>query len=474
MPPPSSFPYHRAQSALTFPRDEGWHQFFAHPRLPRRVANPSLEQMEWVYLNAHMREVGGLGRSFVVFAAYFTQHLRFLVVRAWDSTDRYIGSWTGSAWGLLRASPDHLDLSFHHLGGADRWESVRKIDDTLDPFHTHLVARDDAARFNVELDLRSTKAPYEAGGVGHLPFGARGAFNYYSLTRLDAEGQLELTTPGGSVESVSVKGIGWFDHQWGPFFVTPFRVPGLEEYEWMSIQLDSGDELLLTTVWDKHDATPDREAYGGAGLIRADGTFDRLVGAHRWQRTRFWRSPEQGNVYAAGWRFEAPEWDTSLTITPRHGDQLTPIVDRVAPGPIGALAGLVLGSAPNYLGEFWEGSCAVTGTFAGAPAKGVAFAELIKRYADPHVTLTISRNDPGLAVIAIHADRWDPQAPLTYRAAVERPDGTVLRTLPSLGLPVIVLDDGSLPRHERLIVRAIAESCDGTLRGVETIPIELA
>ena len=96
---PTSFPYHRAGSALTFPRDEGWHRLV--PLLG--VANPSLGEMEWVYLNAHLDEVGGLGRHFVVFAAYFTQALRFLVVRAWDAQGQPAGTWTGTAWSMAES-----------------------------------------------------------------------------------------------------------------------------------------------------------------------------------------------------------------------------------------------------------------------------------------------------------------------------------------------------------------------------------
>ncbi len=468
MPAPTTFPWHRPGSALTFPRDEGWHRLLAF-----HAANPSLSEMEWVYLNAHLDEVGGAGRHFVVFAAYFTQHLRFLVVRAWDAGWAPLGTWTGSAWGLLFASPAGLDLTFKHLGGTDAWTTLLHPDGTPRPFCSHLVARDDAARFTVDLELVTQKPPYEAGGVGHLPFGAHGEFDYYSLTRLDAEGHLSLTQPSGAVEPVHVKGLGWYDHQWGPFFVTPFRVPGLEQYEWMSVQLDSGDELLLTTVWAADDDTPSRPSHGGAGWVRPDGTSDRLVSADLWKRTRFWRSPEQGFVYSAGWTFDAPAWNAQLVITPRQLDQLTPIVDPPLPGPLGSLVAPLLGGAPNYLGEFWEGACEVHGTFNGAPATGKAFGELIKRYEDPELELTLVRNQPNLCVVSWRVTNPDEQVPLSYRAYVER-EGVVLRTIPSLDLPVLVLDDGALPRGVPLLVHVVAHSVDGTLKGEGRKQVTLA
>jgi hypothetical protein len=306
-PPWNVFPYHRPGSALVFPRDEGWHQL--HP-LTGRIAVPTQTEMEWVYVNAHVREVGGAGRTFVVFAAYFTQHLRFLVVRAFDAQDRYLFGCSGTTLGVLTTAPDWLDLSFSHPGGNDEWSSALDASGAPIPFRSRLSAVDDAGKFSIDLELESTKRPYEAGGTGYLPFGKKGWFYYYSLTRLRVEGTLRVPDGNGGLETVAVEGIGWYDHQWGPFVVTPFRVKDREQYEWMSIQLDSGDEILLTTVWEPSGESPSLPAYGGAGLIRSDGTFGSLIGSERWKRTKFWRSPVQHATYAAEWRFEAPEWQT--------------------------------------------------------------------------------------------------------------------------------------------------------------------
>ena len=466
-PPWDVWPYHRPESAVTFPRDEGWHRL-----LPGRIANPSLSDMEWVYLNAHVQEQGGAGRRFSVFAAYFTQGLRFLVVRAFDASDRFLAEWTGTAWGLLRASPERLDLTFKHGGGTDAWANRKAGSGSWIPFASDLDATDDAGHFAVKLALTNLKRPYEAGGKGYLPFGRKGAFYYYSLTRLDVLGTLELEKPGGGRESVSVRGVGWYDHQWGPFYVTPIRNRNLEQYEWMSIQLDSGDEILLTTVWEANGSTPSLPAYGGAGLHRADGTFDKLVGADRWKRTKFWRSPKQHAVYAAGWTFRADEWKTLLTMTPRYHDQLTPLVDAPPPNLLGTVSTLFEGWA-NWLGEFWEGTCRVTGTFDGKPASGYAFAELVKRYEDPVFDIRVPRNDPDLTVLEWRVENPDEQVPLTFRFFLERDDGTPLLDRDGLDIPVMVLDDPTLPKNTPLIARVVAKSADGALSGVASTDVQL-
>jgi hypothetical protein len=440
--------------------------------MPLGVANPSLKHMEWVYLNAHVDEIDGEGRRFVVFAAYFTQHFRFLVVRGWDAAGRSLGTWTGSTRGILTASTERLDMTFRHLGGRDHWRGLLDAAGAPAPFSSKLVARAAEPDFSVDLELRAEKPPYEAGGVGFLPFAHRGSFNYYSVSRLDVGGALSLTV-GGAVESVPVRGLGWLDHQWGRFVVTPFRLPFFEQYEWMSIQLDSGDDFLLTTVWDPSNRTPSREAFGGAGWIRPDGSSEHLAEQGLWKRTGFWRSPSQGAVYSSGWTFEAPSWDVRLSIKPRQLDPVTRIVDTRGRGLFGGLARRVLSGAFNTLGEFWEGSCAVEGTVRGVEVRGTAFAELIKRYEAPQFELSLVRRERGLTVIGWRVSNWDPAAPLTYRAYLERPDGTVLRRWPTLELPVLVLDDPALPAGEPLLARVVAHTQDGTLSSTRTLALTL-
>ncbi len=55
--------------------------------------------------------------------------------------------------------------------------------------------------------------------------------------------------------------------------------------------------------------------------------------------------------------------------------------------------------------------------------------------------------------------------PLRYRFLLERQSGEVLMRRDGLDVSVMVVDEGAMPRGERLRARVIATSVDGTLRG---------
>ncbi len=132
-------------------------------------------------------------------------------------------------------------------------------------------------------------------------------------------------------------------------------------------------------------------------------------------------------------------------------------------------------SAPETLQvfEIWEGSCRVEGTFEGRPVKGFAFAELVKRYPSPKVTLRVAREEIGFTVLAWRVEGWDPECPLRYRVMVESPDGRVLWVKAGLDVAVCVLDDPKIPRGADLVVRVVAASDDGVVRGETTEAIVL-
>ncbi len=412
--------------------------------------------MEWMYTNVHL--VDEAGNNVVLFFAYFTQGLRLATVRRFDAQWQLLDEHTGTTFGLLRASAQRHDISFLHPHGRDRWASIGA------PHASRLEAV--GPGFRVDVELHPTKAPYHAGDYGFLPFAERGWFYYYSLTRMVATGTLAIGTRAPT--QLSTRGHAWVDHQWGPFYVTPFRNPrAREQYEWFSLQLSDGSDVILTSVWTPDGQLPSRDAYGGAGLVRADGSTSRLVGSHRLRRTAFHRDPGTGAVYSSGWRFVAPEWDCDLTIRPRHQDQMTPVGGAAPRGSWWAAFNHLV-PLVNQWGAFWEGTCEVVGRCQGRAVRGDGFAELIKRYRAPHVVTEppVIRSEGGVTVVVLRwrVLDWDPGVELHYRVRVHDTRGGVVARADELGITVFCFRwEGD--RDERLAARIEAHSVDHVLRG---------
>lgn len=421
---------------------------------PLGIANPNLNNMEWLYTNLHLTDEQG--NHIVVFVAYFTQGLRLATVRRFDPDCHSLDEHQGTALGLLRPDSSKLDLRFKHLHGNDHWYAL----DT--PHSSRLKVQ--GADFSLDLEMRTSRPPYAAGDTGYMPFSSDGWFYYYSLTRLEVTGTITFGKAAPSVTPVS--GLGWIDHQWGPFFVTPARFPRrYEQYEWFSIQLEDGNDFLLTTVWTVDGQLPDREAYGGAGWVRPDGSSEHSVGSQTLKRTHFSRDPKTGVVHAAGWRFVSKEWDVDLTIRPRSPNQMASFAPQL-PNQKRFAGFKMLGPLTDWLASFWEGTCSVEGHVGGKAVRGHCFAELIKRYDQPKVlfesTLLRKEVSPPIAVVRWRVEPWDPAAPLLCRVQVYDAAGHCIAQGDDLDVSVFCFRPESPGLHEIIVE---AHSVDHTLRG---------
>jgi predicted secreted hydrolase len=453
-PSPSAEP-----NALNFPRDEGWHSFLPFGR----VASPRMDFMEWYYINAHL--VGRDGHRYVAMVAYFAQALRLMSLTRFEPDGHTLThQHSEPAIGLLRAHRDRHDMSFRHPGGEDRWHRVGNTHAGQRGHATLLRASAGLDRMALTLEQRSEKPTYAAGNRGYMPFADNGWFHYYSMTRLSVRGKVTFIDDGKTRED-EVIGVGWFDHQWGPFYVTPLRNPGFyETYEWHGLQLSDGSDLLLTSVWDRNGHSLPRDSYGGAGWIRPDGTSTHHVGSHHIRRLGFHRDPGTGAIYSAGWRLDVPEWRCELRIHPRVPNQMV----MLAPSPPPRFDNRLtrgLQSLTNFAGSFWEGSCTVEGWLDGVHVTGHAFSELIKRYEHPKVVFEkLSFEHDGRVTLRWRVTNPDPNAELFYRIRVLAEDDTVLFEIDDIDVSVQVLPAEPL-RGRRCRAIIVAHSQDWVLKG---------
>jgi predicted secreted hydrolase len=208
-----------------------------------------------------------------------------------------------------------------------------------------LTASDSDCR--VELRLTSDKPPVIHGENGISQKGSsRGyASHYYSLTRLNTSGALTLQG-----EKFAVSGTSWMDHEFGTHFLDSAQVG----WDWFSIQLEDGRELMLLQI-RRRDGTVDPHSNGT--LVDANGhtthiSSDELV----LKPGSIWRSDASGASYPTSWFVELPHYGLLLNIHAAMSNQEF----------------LTEGAGAPY----WEGAVDIKGSSNGSEARGQGYLEM--------------------------------------------------------------------------------------------------
>jgi predicted secreted hydrolase len=205
-----------------------------------------------------------------------------------------------------------------------------------------LAAKQD--EITLDIILKDLKDPILHGDQGYSQKGPEegDASHYYSQTRLESSGNLQ--TPQGSFR---VSGLSWKDHE----FSTSALSAGQVGWDWFSIQLDDGNELMVFQIrQDNGNIDP----FSSGTWISPNGEVIPL------ERKDFdiqvedtWASPNSGAKYPSQWTINIPMLDSSLAITPLLADQ-----------------------EMNVSYDYWEGRVEVGGTVRGASILGIGYVEL--------------------------------------------------------------------------------------------------
>jgi predicted secreted hydrolase len=199
--------------------------------------------------------------------------------------------------------------------------------------------------YSVELQAFSPKPAVLHQGSGLVDFGRAGKSYYYSRTRLITAGVLTI-----GEERRNVTGIAWMDHQWGDFSTAPVG------WDWMSLQLEDGSDLMISMVWDSTSRQP-INSYGT--YVPADGQPTNIAGDDiSLNATGEWTSGVTGTTYPMGWELAVASLDLELTLTPVLLDSEFQGSKFVPPA-------------------YWEGAVSVDGTLGGNEARGRGFVELV-------------------------------------------------------------------------------------------------
>lgn len=307
--------------AFVFPRDHGPHPDF---------------RTEWWYVTGNLESAAGrrFGFQFTLFRNALTPD-PLESSNPWASRQMYMGHFTVTD---VQTARFHAFERFTRAGGglagsrADEvapfevWLDDWRIDGPPDPAQSWPM-RLRAADSGLSLDLALTplKPIVLQGDRGLSQKGPEpgNASFYYSFTRLEATGRVVLDG-----DSIDVTGLSWLDREWS----TSALSEGQVGWDWFSLQLDDGSELMLYDL-RRADGTPSAESEGVR--VSADGEVTRLAGTdYTLTPTDTWTSPIDGAVYPSGWRIDIPRLELELEVEPVLRDQELDVTVRYWEGAV--------------------------------------------------------------------------------------------------------------------------------------------
>ncbi|MGC8485501.1 MAG: lipocalin-like domain-containing protein [Candidatus Baltobacteraceae bacterium] len=296
----------RAPYRFAFPRDH-----FAHDNY----------RTEWWYFTGHLRAVDGRRYGFEL--TFFRFGLRPHPYRVKPGRSAWHGAQLYSAHLAItdidgkhfyyaeRSARDALGMGFASrrrlLVRVNGW-SLRGTS-AIEPTMELRAANGGNA---IDLRVVPEKMPVVEGpgGISRKGPCASCASHYYSFTRLRASGTLRV---GGRTERVG--GIAWMDHEYGSDELSVGQVG----WDWFSIQLHDGRELMLYRLRERDGATTPQSS---GTLVSRSGrpTYLPLRDFHI-TPTGYWRSPHTHVRYPSGWVVRVAGIAAPLRLIPVLKDQ---------------------------------------------------------------------------------------------------------------------------------------------------------
>jgi predicted secreted hydrolase len=319
--------------ALTFPKDHG-----SHPA----------QKIEWWYFTGNLQSSDG---------HLFGYQLTFFRIgtdpqptnpSAWTVRDLHMAHFAISDLSggkyfhqqrLNRAGPGLCGADLERLAVWNGpWRAEMK-----DAGQITLQASDPVFEMNITLTVSQPPVLHGDQGYSRKGVTAGNASIYYSLTRLGSSGTLRI---GG--QKFEVTGQSWMDHEFGSSFLEP----GQMGWDWFSLQLDDGSDLMLFQI---------RQALGAPAmsgtLVKPDGTVEVLTGDHfKLGHSDPWKSPATGAQYPLKWTISLPQHHLELKVS-------TPLSDQEMISPK---------AGPSY----WEGAVVAEGVQNGQPIRGRGYLEM--------------------------------------------------------------------------------------------------
>jgi predicted secreted hydrolase len=199
-----------------------------------------------------------------------------------------------------------------------------------------LEATAEEFRFNLRLEPAKPPLIHGEKGVSQKAEGAGKASHYVSFSRLLAVGDVQVEGA-----RYTVTGLAWMDHEWFTHQLDPSQVG----WDWFSIQLDDGRDLMLFQLRTRAGSI---DPHSSGTYVDTRGVAHHLTTRDfSLQPERYWVSPKTKARYPVGWRIRIPSLALDLACEAALDAQ------ELAAGNA---------TTPSY----WEGAVRYSGSAAGA------------------------------------------------------------------------------------------------------------
>jgi predicted secreted hydrolase len=223
---------------------------------------------------------------------------------------------------------------------------------TGDGMRQRLTAMEGDFTLNLLLTAQKPPAIHGQSGVSQKGAGRGHASHYYSLTRLAAEGTLNVRG-----KELRVAGLTWMDHEFGSTQLAANQVG----WDWFSLQWSDETDLMFYAIRRRDGST---DPYSAGTWIAADGKTTALrrkdVSVQVLER---WQSPRTKGTYPIRWKLSVPALGLEAILTPVFPDQ-------------------ELDTAQSTQVKYWEGAVRAEGRRHGKPVAAKGYVEMTG-YAEP-------------------------------------------------------------------------------------------
>lgn len=350
--PPPSTTFKQALPGYTysFPRDHGSHPNYA---------------TEWWYYTGHLQARDG--RRFGFQLTWFRTALAPRIERksAWAARDLMFAHFAlTDESGKRFLFSDRIGRANLGLNGADANSKMPRVwcgdwqlqfgeprgqNQTLRAAAQSDAKATQGVKFALSLSQQALKPPAIHGekGVSQKSAGVGRASHYFSFTRLQTQGTLQIGD-----EKLQVVGQSWFDHEFGSGQMASNQVG----WDWFSLQLSDGRELMLYRLRLRGGGT---EPFSSGTIVEKDGRTRHLkLSDFQLTPGQTWHSPQTGADYPLNWKVTLPH------------EKMTLVVDAVLPQqelrPVRSSRKLA----------YWEGSVRAKGQQNGKPITAQGYLEM--------------------------------------------------------------------------------------------------